>query len=231
MFRLGNTKLGNLIHHWSIPSGLEKICVGATALCLSLCYAMRHHYLRKNVKTALARNFNLAIREDFHELAIGWIKSLFCRVVRVHPSGEFFSTSYVKQWIKVAKASPKVTFFAYTRSWRDKDVLRELKKLAREPNFYLWFSCDKDTGKPPKVKGVRFAYLMYDDNDIPSFKVDLVFRNKTRQKMKWVNGTLVCPEENGVTDITCSKCKLCFNERPIPRNDRRSKKQPVLSFG
>lgn len=217
MLRPGNTKLGKLLHHWSIPSGLPHICVGATAICLFLCYAMRHHYCRSNVKKSLQKNLELAIRDDFASLMVAWVRSFFARIVRVHASGEFFSAEYVQQWIKVVEANPGVTFFAYTRSWRVPELLPALEELASLPNFFMWWSCDKDSGPPPETVGVRKAYMMSDYTDVPSFEVDLVFRAKTKKVRKWVNGTLVCPAENGVTETTCSKCQLCFREASIPK--------------
>jgi hypothetical protein len=221
--RPGNTKLGLLIHAWSIPSGLKEICVGASAVCLMLCYAMRQHYCRDNVKEALARNYRETLLKDFVAVMGGWIRSVFARVVRVHASGEFYSDEYVRKWVTIAKRNPKVVFFSYTRSWRDPDVYLALKELAALPNFVLWWSCDKETGAPPRLKGVRRAYLMTDDDDVPRYGVDLVFREKTQTTMKWVKDALVCPPENGVTEnVTCSVCQLCFNtDKHIPkrRND------------
>lgn len=219
--RPGNTKLGLLVHAWSIPSGLKEICVGASAVCLALCYAMRQHYCRSNVKDALARNYKESLRKDFAVIVCGWIRSVFARVVRVHASGEFYSAEYVRKWITIAKRSPRVTFFAYTRSWRDPDIYEELKELAKLPNFVLWWSCDHETGAPPRIKGVRRAYLMVSDEDVPRYHVDLVFREKTDTVMKWVNSALVCPPENGVTqNVTCSVCQLCFSNKQIPRKEK-----------
>ena len=217
--RPGNTKLGALVHQWSIPSGLQHICVGATALCLALCYAMRHHYCRSNVKNAMEVNYDLSLRPDFVQIMYGWLRSMFARVVRVHASGEFYNEEYVRKWIRIAKAHPDVTFYAYTRSWRSEALLPALKELARQPNFLLWFSCDKESGAPPVYKHVRRAYLMMDDTDLPGYRVDLVFRHRTSTVRKWVKGTLVCPAENGVTEMTCSKCQLCFKNRPMPRKE------------
>jgi len=217
MLRPGNTKLGLLVHQWSIPSGLRHICVGASSLCLLLCYAMRQHYCRDNVKAAHARNYKESLRKDFVALMGGWIRSVFARIVRVHASGEFYNAEYVRKWISIANRNPKITFYAYTRSWRDPDIYEALKDLAKVPNFVLWWSCDRETGAPPRIKGVRRAYLMLNDEDVPKFAVDLVFREKTKTVMKWVNGALVCPPENGVTNTTCSRCQMCFNGKEMPK--------------
>jgi hypothetical protein len=218
--RPGNTKLGSLVHQWSIPSGLRHICVGASEICLMLCYAMQHHYRRDGVKDAMARNYKVSLRKDFVAIMLGWVRSLFARVVRVHASGEFYSEEYVRKWIEIVKRTPQVTYYAYTRSWADPEVYPALKELARLPNFIMWWSCDRATGAPPVVAGVRRAYLSIADDDTPRFKVDLVFRNNSKTVMKWLNGALVCPPENGVTKTTCSQCQLCFKRDAIPRNGK-----------
>jgi len=221
--RPGNTKLGLLVHQWSIPSGLRHICVGASEICLMLCYAMRHHYRRDGVKDAMDRNYKVSLRKDFVAIMLGWIRSLFVRVVRVHASGEFYSEEYVRKWISIVERTPKVTYYAYTRSWSDPEVYSALKELARLPNFVMWWSCDRATGAPPRNAGVRRAYLSIADDDVPKFHVDLVFRNNSKTVMKWLNGALVCPPENGATKTTCSLCQICFKRDAVPRkkeNDR-----------
>jgi hypothetical protein len=223
--RPGTGKLGLLIHHWSIPSGLRSICIGASSVCLALCYAMRHHYCRKNVKEALDKNYKESLRKDFVAVAGGWIRSLFARVVRVHASGEFYSAEYVHKWIEITRRNPNVLFFAYTRSWAVPEVLPALRELSRMPNFILWWSCDSKTGAPPLVKGVRRAYLSVTDQDEPKYRVDLVFRNHPKTVKKWIKDALVCPSENGVTTVTCSVCQLCFRDNPIPI------KQPKVVIG
>jgi hypothetical protein len=225
--RPGNTKLGPLVHQWSIPSGLQHICVGATALCLALCYAMRQHYCRSTVKNAMEVNYDLSLRLDFAIPMGKWIRSVFARVVRVHASGEFYDVDYVQKWIEISTRNPNVMFYAYTRSWRSKALLPALKELARQPNFLLWFSCDKESGAPPVYKHVRRAYMV-DDTDLPSYRVDLIFRHRTSTVRKWVKNTLVCPAENGVTSVTCSKCQLCFKYKPIPQR-KQNVQYPELS--
>lgn len=225
--RPGNRKLGLLVHQWSIPSGLKKICVGASAVCLLLCYAMQNHYLRPTVKEALNRNYKESLRKDFVAVMCGWIRSMFARIVRVHASGDFYSEEYVRKWIEITRRSPGITFFAYTRSWNKPEVLVALRELARMPNFVMWWSCDRETGAPPITPGVRRAFLMTSNSDLPKFKVDLVFRSQHRTVMKWVKEALVCPVENGVTTTTCSRCQLCFKREPMPRQKVNSMKDEV----
>lgn len=43
---------------------------------------------------------------------------------------------------------------------------------------------------------------------------ELIFRDHKyrKQVQKKINNVLVCPAENGVTKLTCEKCKLCFKK-------------------
>lgn len=215
--RPGNTKLGPLIHHWSIPAAIRAICIGATDLCLKLCYAIHGHFNQTNVKNALASNYAESLEADFVQRVNSWLYALYVRILRVHASGEFYSAEYTDKWIEIAKQNQRVLFYAYTRSWADPAVLERLREYAQLPNVVLWFSCDRESGPPPEVNNVRRAFLMTDDNDIPTYDVDLVFRDKDATTLKWVGSALVCPAENGVTKMTCSRCQLCFRDKPLPR--------------
>jgi len=217
---LGNSKLGKMVHHWSLPAN-EIVCVMATALCASLCYAKKGRYRGKRVKDSYDENYQLSLEPKFGGLMVGLIRALFVRVVRIHASGEFYSIPYINKWTSIVRRSPNATFYCYTRCWQDKNMLPHLVELAGEPNFHMWWSCDKETGPPPYVKGVRSAYLKTGNNDDPWFEVDLYFRDAYRTKgvMKFGNDrTLVCPSENGVTKTTCSQCQLCFTDCVVPRS-------------
>jgi hypothetical protein len=125
----------------------------------------------------------------------------------------------------VARACPGTALFAYTRSWRRRDILAELVGLARLPNVHLWFSEDRDTGRAPLVLRARRAYMLSDgepESDVPP-DADLVFRvplprragrpNAFSGMAKRANGVLVCPKEQGIprkVEITCSSCRICF---------------------
>jgi hypothetical protein len=78
----------------------------------------------------------------------------------------------------------------------------------------LWFSCDKECLGDGLPEG-RSAYMSTGDHDKPpADAVDLVFRVDRRTVCKSMNGTLVCPHENGTphNGLTCSKCQLCFKD-------------------
>lgn len=213
MLRPGNTKLGKLVYQWSIPSGPKHICTGASTLCQSVCYAQDRFYTYQSVRAAMARNYRLTRKRNFIWKMLESIQGEFAKVVRIHASGEFHSAEYADAWIQIITKRPNTIFFAYTRAWRDPEIYPVLKRMARLPNLHLWFSCDRETGAPPVIRGVRRAYMMMDDDDKPKFKVNLCFRVEAKTVMKKVDGVLVCPYENGVTPITCSTCQLCFTRK------------------
>jgi hypothetical protein len=134
--------------------------------------------------------------------------------VRIHAAGDFFSRKYIRDWIRIVSACPDDDFYVYTRSWTDPKMLPVLVLLARLPNIQLWFSYDKSMDPPPRIKGIKVCYLSMDDSDVPSRKVDLVFRDNTdtvRKKMGRYNSQ-VCPYEIGlpIANLTCESCRLCF---------------------
>lgn len=213
----GNSKLGLGVWNFSIPSGLPHICVGATLACLKHCYAQRGHFLHDATQRKYQHNYELSLLPSFSQVIRKEIVLVNASVFRIHTSGEFYSADYIDKWIKIARDCPQVVFFAYTRSWAAKDLslLSALTCFARLPNVKLWFSFDAKMGTPPRVEGVRIAYMLEPGGELPPSGADLIFRVNRRTVQKRVNGVLVCPSENGVTKTTCSACKLCYSNRLV----------------
>lgn len=213
MLRLGNSKLGLAIWTFSLPAGTT--CPGASPICERLCYAKKGRFSFRGVKAFYRRNLSISRGPNFVAKTIREIREKGVQNVRVHTSGDFYSAAYTARWRKIVRACPKTTFFAYTRSWRIPDILDELVLLAAEPNFYLWLSCDRDTGEPPVIPKVRRAWMAADDADVPPFPVDLVFRDKRTTPLKRMRGILVCPTNQKIQrkeKITCTTCRLCFED-------------------
>ena len=115
------------------------------------------------------KNYQLSQEKDFSQYMSMALSNIFARVVRVHVSGDFYNEAYVRKWLKIVRRRPYITFYAYTRSWRSDAILPALKELAKEPNFFMWWSCDRETGAPPRSRYARRAYLMEDDSDIAPY--------------------------------------------------------------
>jgi hypothetical protein len=214
-----NTKLGNDIWSWSIPP--VKTCPGKTAICSALCYATKGRFSFNSVKERHRKNLTLAESPQFVSTMISLLREHDVKVMRIHVAGDFNTVEYVRKWQEIVRHCKSVTFYAYTRSWRVPRLQEELRKLAALPNMHLWLSCDKDTNAPIRMANTRRAYMSSGDNDFPGYRVDLVFRDRDANVIKWdPRGALVCPFENGVESkrgITCSRCKLCFRNEDVPR--------------
>lgn len=216
----GNSKLGPLIHGWSLPAGKDFTCPGETLLCKMRCYAKRGHYHHTNVKRAHHRNWNFSKTNEFAEWMLATLLAQDIRVMRVHVSGDFYDPDYVRKWVVIAKQRRQTRFFAYTRSWQEEAQFPELVRFSQLPNVALWWSIDRATGPAPLVRGVRRAYMAIDDIDarLAPNDCDLVFRDQQRTPMKKAHGIQVCPPENGVptqVKLTCSRCGICWNDGSI----------------
>lgn len=224
---LGNRKLGDFVYTYSLPA--VTTCPGRSRLCEKACYALRGT-VRLQQK-AYDRRHASSLEADFVDRMVREIRLRDAGLVRLHVSGDFYSAAYVRKWAAVAAACPGVRFFAYTRSWRVPAVRRELARLARLPNFRLWYSCDKETGLPPRPgRGVRVAYMAVDDVDAPPAAPDLAFRVKRVAVRKRIGGAVVCPVENGTAAknvVNCQKCGLCWE--PLESKDARRFKLPMAS--
>ena len=211
----GNKKLGK-IPSFSLPAG--STCPGQSTVCAGDCYAMKGYFVYPSVQRSYERNLEATKREDFVEAMTQKVKARGPAVVRTHVSGDFYSGEYVRKWVLIAQACPETIFYAYTRSWRVKEIRKELHVLARLGNVKLWYSADHETGLPiRKPDSVRTAWMQTAPDDLPTRKA-LLFRTEnlraTVQKRVSlpVSGetTLTCPAENGVTKTTCEKCSICW---------------------
>jgi hypothetical protein len=217
MLARGNVKLGKQIWCFSIPAG--PTCPGKSELCGSLCYAQKGFFVMPSVKRSQQRNWEASQLGDFVEHMTEEIRKRKCRVIRIHVAGDYYSAEYVRKWHQIVKACPDVIFFTYTRSWRVPEIDKELRNYVKLRNLRMWYSVDQETGYPKRVsKRVRLAYMSVALHDVPAHKSDLVFRDYGGRAVvqKRMNGVLVCPPENGATDVTCEKCGVCWRRVEAP---------------
>lgn len=218
-----NSKLGPLIHSWSITAGKKHSCVGESPICRSRCYAKRGFFIMPAVNRSHSNNLAFSRTGSFTAWAKMKIRYSAVRVMRIHVAGDFYDYAYVNKWIDIVSSLPSVQFFAYTRSWRQDELLHPLIQLGRLPNMALWWSMDRLTGLPPIIRKIRTAYMAIDDTDaqLAPVECDLVFRDDSNSVMKKANGIQVCPPENGVKlpcKITCTKCGICWNSADTIRD-------------
>jgi hypothetical protein len=210
LLTVGNMKLGPSIASFSIPPVVT--CPGRSPTCEECCYATRGRFVLPAVRRLLEWNYKASKRPTFAEDVVEEIQRRRIKLLRVHVSGDFYSSEYTTQWLEVVRAVRKCRFYGYTRSWREPSILPVLAEMALEKNMRLWFSADSDTGLPPPVPGVRTAWLMTEEGEaVP--KVDLVFRTHPLRKSrsKRVGLSLVCPTETGSRAATdCGRCGHCW---------------------
>lgn len=219
----GNYKLGTKILTWSLPAILT--CPGRTELCSSRCYALRGRM--KGRQEPYKANLEAARAPGFVPRLIGEIVRRRARVVRVHVSGDFFSVTYAKAWLRVMRECSDTAFYFYTRSWREPKYAETFAAMAALPNVAAWYSVDRETGHPPVVpRNVRVAYLAVDDEDAKSIDpryTDLLFRDYPSRstELRSVAGRPVCPHENGRdSHVTCESCGICT--RHVERAERKT---------
>lgn len=235
VFSEGNLKLGKTVLTFSLPP--HKTCPGESGPC-KLCYIDRKqsYFNLQVVRDWFSHCYDLSLRPDFHLIVCHVLNKLRKRVergfrtellCRLHVSGDFYSRAYALKWYYVIKRSPHVRFWFYTRSWRIPEIEPVLRKLALLDNCQAWYSVDHDTGRPQRVPaGVRLAYLMTEDGDVPRYKPDLYFRDYALRKsvQKRVGNVLVCPPENGVSKgVSCERCRICL-ANPIDEPARRTRR-------
>lgn len=121
-------------------------CPGATVECEAICYAKR--ISGPNVEQ-YQRN---SITDQVPPIPAE------CKVLRIHISGDFDSVSYIQQWIARLRERPDVTCWAYTRSWRVRDLLPHLVELRALPNMQLFASMDPTCKELPPI-GWRRAWI------------------------------------------------------------------------
>jgi hypothetical protein len=216
MLTRGNAHLGPLFHTFSIPA--FSTCPGATYACLAACYALDFLFsVRTNLEKHRA-NWERALDPgEFSRSIIAEIRVLAVRTLRVHVAGDFFSADYVRAWTEVARKCGRTELLFYTRSWRVPEIREALIELAGLPNVHAFWSEDRDTG-PCDIPVGRRCFLCAEATDealVPPGV--LVFREATRTPRKFLNGSWVCPKEQGTgAGITCSSCRRCILTDPWP---------------
>ena len=214
LLTLGNGKLGEAIHSWSLPA--IGSCPGSSELCRRLCYANTGRFLLPAVMERLDWNDVQCRRDDFASRMVEEIRKKGVLVVRIHVSGDYFSAIYAAKWLTVMKKCPKVRFYWYSRSWRIPEIASVLEEMAALRCCRAWYSIDAETGVPLRLPvGVRLAYMQVDDDDRPEL-ADLLFRvRKLRRqpKKQRISLPLVCPAETPEgkkAGTTCGSCGICW---------------------
>ena len=129
--------------------------LGENSIC-SICYAQSGRYSYPNVMFAQIRRLYafLSDTDRFIASCINQINSSKHKYVRMHDSGDFFSIEYTKAWYEIIKECDKKKFFAPTRKYLDKDILKQLIQLNSLSNVTIRPSALFINEESPMIKGL-----------------------------------------------------------------------------
>lgn len=126
------------IFNWSLPAFAIKltdgtnfnVCPNADA-CASFCYARNGTYLFSNVRGRHIENleYTLYHLEVWKGQMLSEVqqKKMIGKHIRIHDAGDFYNDEYLIAWLDIARVTPDVNFYCYT-----KEVSR-FKRIV-EPN-------------------------------------------------------------------------------------------------
>lgn len=222
----------------------KETCPGMTAECANKCYAFKLTQVYRNLGAKYQRNLELSKTSKFVPYMIKNIPPR-CEF-RIHVSGDFYSASYIHDWHEICSARPDVTFYTYTRSWRDYEMYKAIYTLHQWQNVNVNLSVDDGTGEPEFwwANEFRWCYLSSDDT-APGWirKGDIIFRSNHTARPgnhKWrrkkaikdgldpdkiaplihkINKATVCPLERGrdmPKYFSCARCHLCVDKPKVP---------------
>lgn len=115
-------------HQWSIPALTASVvdgtgtkvvstCPGAGE-CAGFCYAQQGGYGFKGTMVAHTRNLQ-AYKRDSDRWAAQLTREIKAKqkikAFRIHDSGDFFNSVYLRKWMDIVRAVPEVQFYAYTK--------------------------------------------------------------------------------------------------------------------
>ena len=130
--------------------------------------------------------------EEAISLILGEIRDAGKRVgVRIHSSGDFYSSNYIKLWIEIVRNSKNAKFWTYTRSWTVPSLVGDLESLRQENNIQMFASWDSSMGKPP----ANWRLSIISEGATASSKVNLD-----------------CPEQYQ-GGPSCADCGYCINRK------------------
>ena len=133
------------------------------------CYAIIQEEYRKDFKKQNKYNFDLLRKhhksiDEMTDLIDRSLNEIKCKVLRIHSSGDFFNSRYLKAWLNVARNNSKIIMYAYTTSipyWIDN--LDEINSLD---NFKLIGSLGTN-GQDYLIKkhNLQFSKVLFSENE------------------------------------------------------------------
>ena len=209
MIAQGNKKLGKGIMSFSLPPIIT--CPGKTELCRKICYVKGSRgtgYLEKNrsILDYYIDSYLASLKEDFVDVIGEELREKKPKILRLHVSGDFYNVDYIRKWGRIIPAFPQITFSAFAKSWRIPELKEALEALDF-PNLIMIYSAETESGIPETRE--KIAWLARNEHDIPE-NAFVVFKDLPQRKRGWFSDVFICPHENGMPDLTCSRCMHCY---------------------
>lgn len=158
-----------LANAFSLPSGQNYSCPGATSVCEGVCYAGRLEkafpsFLRlalhnwELLKDADANEMFRLLSQMISEFSQECAKNNISKVFRWHADGDIFSATYANAIAEIATQYGDVQFWIYTRSFNFVEYIYGI------PNLAVYLSVDSDNQEraletKELFPNVRLAYL------------------------------------------------------------------------
>jgi hypothetical protein len=162
-------KLPKIKNAFSLPSGKDFSCPGATNVCETVCYAGKLEKQYPNVRKLVLHNWELLKDSSCAEMVslLGDMISEFrkeCerwdapKVFRWHADGDIFSADYAEAIELTCLDFPDVQFWIYTRSFEYVGFIQGI------PNLSVYLSVDSENRNSAletkkEFPSVRLAYL------------------------------------------------------------------------
>lgn len=250
-----NSKVG-----WAFSLPRNKTCIGSTTKCRRLCYGNGIRYQSDAQKEKRERNFrtveyllakggpellsqnlshlvDLARPRDWLTAQVSKTKTQVPWSLRIQDLGDFHSAEYARAWLLTISSRPHCSFWFYTRSFIDQDVLSVLNELASMPNCQGWLSADSENFEKAILAKASYpnvpwklallqdpqldesvAHAINDsssDNDAICFPYHRAGKFVTPVDIK---GLTVCPAATGVLKLEvkdslpkpCQQCTYCL---------------------
>lgn len=106
------------IYNFTIPAFQTKTgfktCPNA-GICATGCYARSGAYMFSNVYKKHMSNLETTKQPNFKDLVNLELIHIKADLIRVHDSGDFYSSEYFLDWLRIATANPNIQFYAYTK--------------------------------------------------------------------------------------------------------------------
>ena len=206
-----NGKLQNSsIYTYAFNLPAVETCPGAGA-CKEYCFALSEQKRYPSAMSYRQRSLELSKTVEFVPVVLAELDGLSklhekrntTFAVRIHASGDFYSMSYMIDWLQIAESRPDIKFYAYTKS------IAHWKRLQRShtipSNFVLIYSMgstvdaliDVNTDRHARIFGseieaIEAGYALASEDDAqawnqPNNRIGLVIfgaTNKWKQTQK-----------------------------------------------